>query len=422
MSIELIKSKVSAKQGLARSNLFAITLPSIDGLSGVEELNVLCRDVTLPGRQLLSNERQIGATLEKVAYGYAVQDVSATFLCLNDYYVRKYFETWQGLVVNPDTFELGYKNEYSKDITIHQLQKPEYEISGTSFLNAPKSAQVYGVKLQKAYPTTMTDVQFNNELDGIVELNVQFSYRNWKPIGWKWMALPQINELPRYELTIPSSKQQVSFRPFLVKEQKTLLIALESQDESQILRAVVDTIGTCVYEPIKLETLATFDVEYMFTMIRSKSVGENANVNLKCTQCEEFTEVVIPLEDIQVKIPEETPTVKLNDNYTIQLKYPQYKGLQKELNSSNPDTMADAMIDMIILCLDKLRTEDELINFANETKENIITFIESLNTQQFENLINFVQGLPKLSHDVLFKCDHCDKDNKVLLQGLQDFF
>lgn len=104
------------------------------------------------------------------------------------------------------------------------------------------------------------------------------------------------------------------------------------------------------------------------------------------------------------------------------MKYPQYKGLQKELNSSNPDTMADAMIDMIILCLDKLRTEDELINFANETKENIITFIESLNTQQFENLINFVQGLPKLSHDVLFKCDHCDKDNKVLLQGLQDFF
>ena len=236
------------------------------------------------------------------------------------------------------------------------------------------------------------------------------------------MALPKINELPRYELTIPSSKQQVSFRPFLVKEQKTLLIALESQDESQILRAVVDTIGSCVYDPIKLETLATFDVEYVFTMIRSKSVGENANVNLKCTKCEEFTEVVIPLEDIRIEIPEETPTVKLNDNYTIQLKYPQYKALEKELNSSDPDTMTDAMIDMIILCLDKLRTEDELINFANETKENIMTFIESLNTQQFEDLINFVQSLPKLKHDVLFKCDHCDKDNEVLLQGLQDFF
>ena len=184
----------------------------------------------------------------------------------------------------------------------------------------------------------------------------------------------------------------------------------------------MDTIGSCVYEPIKLETLATFDVEYVFTMIRSKSVGENANVNLKCTECEEFTEVVIPLEDIRIEIPEETPTVKLNDNYTIQLKYPQYKALQKELNSSDPDTMTDAMIDMIILCLDKLRTEDELINFANETKENTITFIESLNTQQFEDLIKFVQSLPKLKHDVLFKCDHCDKDNKVLLQGLQDFF
>lgn len=236
------------------------------------------------------------------------------------------------------------------------------------------------------------------------------------------MALPQINELPRYELTIPSSKQQVSFRPFLVKEQKTLLIALESQDESQILRAVVDTIGSCVNEQIKLETLATFDVEYMFTMIRSKSVGENANINLKCTKCEEYTEVVVPLEDIKVEIPEEMPTVKLNDNYTVQLKYPQYKGLQKELNSSNPDTLADAMIDMIILCLDKLMTEDELINFADETKENIITFIESLNTQQFEQLIEFVQNLPKLSHDVSFECEHCNEDNTVLLQGIQDFF
>lgn len=184
MSIELIKSKVSAKQGLAKSNLFAITLPNIPGLFvDQNELNVLCRDVTLPGRQLLSNERQIGMNLEKVAYGYAVQDVSATFLCLNDYYVRKYFETWQGLVVNPDTFELGYKNEYSKDISIYQLQKPDIEISGTNFLNAPKTSQVYGVTLQKAYPTTMTDLQFNNELDGVVELNVQFSYRNWKPIG-----------------------------------------------------------------------------------------------------------------------------------------------------------------------------------------------------------------------------------------------
>ncbi|MDC0308803.1 hypothetical protein OAL25_00925 [bacterium] len=184
MSIELIKSKVSAKQGLAKSNLFAIALPAIPGiLTDQSELNVLCRDVTLPGRQILSNERLIGANLEKVAYGYAVQDVSATFLCLNDYYVRKYFETWQGLVVNPDTFELGYTNEYAKEISIYQLQKPDYEISGTNFLNAPKSAQVYGVKLQKAYPTTMTDLQFNNELDGIIEINVQFSYRNWKPIG-----------------------------------------------------------------------------------------------------------------------------------------------------------------------------------------------------------------------------------------------
>lgn len=198
MSIELIKSKVSAKQGLARSNLFAITLPNIPGIDVDEdELNVLCRDVTIPGRQLLSNERQIGMNLDKVAYGYAVQDVSATFLCLNDYYVRKYFETWQGLVVNPDTFELGYKNEYSKDVSIYQLSKnPEtsaynpkkdpYAEPGRpskGFLKPDASSKkVYGVKLEYAYPTSMNGIQLNNELDGLVELNVQFSYRNWTQI------------------------------------------------------------------------------------------------------------------------------------------------------------------------------------------------------------------------------------------------
>jgi len=187
-SIDQLKSKISQKGGIALADLFEVKLPAIPGFDGIDELNVLCKDVNIPGRQITSNDRLIGMHLEKVAYGYAVADVSATFLCLNGFYVRKYFEAWQALAVNPETFELGYShgpNGYAKDVSIYQLSKNSEmtEENNMGFLQPDAdSKKVYGVKLEYAYPTTLNGIGYANENQNIVEINVQLSYRNWKPI------------------------------------------------------------------------------------------------------------------------------------------------------------------------------------------------------------------------------------------------
>ena len=208
-SINQFKSLVNAKNGIARSNLFRVKLPSLPGAT-MEELNVLCKDVQLPGRQVLTNDRRIGMQLEKVPYGYAVTDISFTFHVLNDYGVKEYFETWQNLAVNQNTYEVGYQrgpSGYARQVEIEQFKKvmslpPRHTSSSSnkgifpnigSVLNDTEIVQnfygladelsdmtVYKVKLIDAYPTTMNAVQLNNELDGVTELNISMSYTNWE--------------------------------------------------------------------------------------------------------------------------------------------------------------------------------------------------------------------------------------------------
>ena len=235
------------------------------------------------------------------------------------------------------------------------------------------------------------------------------------------MALPKINEFPSYELVIPSTKQPINFRPFLVKEQKILLMALETQDEKQILKAIVDTIEACATDPIDTGKLATFDVEYIFTQIRAKSVGETANIAISCSQCDGQTEVRVPLEDIKITLNGDN-MIKLNDHYTIQLKYPTYEGILLSPEGKEGDHLADAIYELVILCLDKLHTEDELISFSDESREGIEEFLDSLNTTQFDMIMKFVNNLPKLSHEIHFDCSNCGFPNKAKLQGIQDFF
>lgn len=210
-SIDRLKSLISNKNGLARSNLFRVKLPSIPGASS-EEMNILCKDVSLPGRQIVTNERRIGMELAKVPYGYAVTDISLTFHVLNDYGVKEYFETWQNLAVNQNRYEVGYQKSsigspgYARDVIIEQFRKVprlprrftnEFrdENGLTQFLprlsdidlvqnifglqDQINDLVVYKCRLIDAFPTTLNGIQLNNELDGVVELNVQLSYTNW---------------------------------------------------------------------------------------------------------------------------------------------------------------------------------------------------------------------------------------------------
>jgi hypothetical protein len=184
-SVDDLKALASVKLGFARPNNFLITLPNIGGPDG-RELNVLCRSTALPGKQVLTVDRRIGMEFQKVAYGYAVDDVAMTFYCMNDYGVKKYFDAWRALTVGEEIGELKYKNDYARTVTIHQLRKP---LVGLSKSLGPLRLQVglgggsvYSVELREAFPTTMQAIELNNELDGLVELNIQMSYTNWYPV------------------------------------------------------------------------------------------------------------------------------------------------------------------------------------------------------------------------------------------------
>lgn len=236
------------------------------------------------------------------------------------------------------------------------------------------------------------------------------------------MALPKFNDVPKYNLTVPSTKTQMMFRPFLTKEQKVLLMAMETQDRKQILNAITDTIEACILSPISVKTLTSFDVEYIFTQIRAKSVGERSTVIIACAECEKTTPVDINLEEISIDVPATKLTVKLNDQFTIKLRYPRHHTMLHNEAIHDADSITETLYHVVIACLDSLQTEDENIMFDDEPLEEVNTFLESLPSQQFNEIVKFVQTLPKLSHTVNFDCVECGHHNTITLQGIQDFF
>ena len=231
------------------------------------------------------------------------------------------------------------------------------------------------------------------------------------------MALPRLNDVPKYTLKIPSTNKEITYRPFLVKEQKVLLMALESQDDKQILQAVLDTIEACVLDKINATNLALFDLEYVFLKIRSVSVGEGAEVTIKCQKCENPVKTKIDLNSITFdKMPENR--IKINDKYTIQMMYPTFNTTISGVSNS---TLAEQVYISALGCLDKLLTNDEVIDFKDETEEEKKAFLESLTALQFESIIEFVNNLPRLRKEVEYKCEECNTINKTTLEGLQDF-
>ena len=192
-SVDELKALVNTKLGFARANRFLVTLPSFGGggIFGIftdganqRELNILCSNATLPGKQILTNDRRIGMEYQKMAYGYAVDDVSMTFYLMNDYGVKEYFDTWRNVVFNENRIESNYKNEYARTVTIHQLRQPLKGFTkniGPIRLSAGLGGgTVYSVDLLEAFPIANSAIELNNDLDGLVQLNVTFAYTNWR--------------------------------------------------------------------------------------------------------------------------------------------------------------------------------------------------------------------------------------------------
>jgi len=234
------------------------------------------------------------------------------------------------------------------------------------------------------------------------------------------MSLPKI-DVPRYTLIQPSTKKSIQYRPFLVKEQKALLIANEMGDNDQMLSAIRQIILDCTFGKVDPFTAPLFDLEYIFTRIRAKSVGENVDCTVNCInqECKKPNDISINLETIEVKTEKgHTTNILLSQDIGVIMRYPTAE-LERTL-LSREENKRD--YDFIIDCIESVYDKDSVYPTKDEPRSEIEAFVEGLNTEQFEKIVNFFYTLPTLSHDVEFDCVHCKTHNKVELRGLDSFF
>ncbi len=238
------------------------------------------------------------------------------------------------------------------------------------------------------------------------------------------MALPIVNSA-RYTMTIPSTGQDVEFRPFLVKEEKVLMIAMESKDNKMMLKALLDILKACIYDDINVKSLTSFDVEELFLRLRSKSVGETVSIQLKCSECGGMTPQEINLDGIKMSKGPEDKTVMITDDVGLQLTYPSIELVGKmdyDPEKTSKDKQLKMTMDMITNCIDSIFDKENVWDAKNQTKEELKEFIEGLNSSQFAKITNFFGSIPALSHDASFTCIKCGSNEEVKLEGLHSFF
>ena len=238
------------------------------------------------------------------------------------------------------------------------------------------------------------------------------------------MPLPKIST-PTYELELPSTEQSINYRPFLVKEEKLLVIALESEDTKQITTAIKTVIKNCILtKDIKVETLPTFDIEFLFLNIRGKSVGEQVDVNIICPDDNETNvSISINLDDIKVQKNEEhTNKIKVDPTIMMEMKYPSLEQFIKNNFDFNNQNAMDQSFDLIASCIDKIYTEDEVWSTSDVTKKEVTEFLESMNSSQFKDIEKFFETMPKLSHKIQITNPKTKVESEVVLEGLASFF
>lgn len=235
------------------------------------------------------------------------------------------------------------------------------------------------------------------------------------------MTLPKLNSDPKYSMAIPSTGVTVRYRPYLVKEEKVLLLALEADDNMQMLNAIVDTIDACVEEEIEVNKLTSFDIEYMFTKIRTKATGETARIGLTCVECNSVNEVAVNLDGLTVEMPDQSNMIDLDGTMQLEMQWPSFKRLT-EISSSDTTTQADQLFEIVMASLCAIHTEDNRIDFKDYTKNEISDFLESMNSDQFTKIREWIEAMPGLKHHVQYTCINCQHENETTLEGMQAFF
>ena len=236
------------------------------------------------------------------------------------------------------------------------------------------------------------------------------------------MALPKLNT-PTYELEVPSTDEKIKYRPFLVKEEKILLMALESGKNADIIQAVKDIVSECTFGKIDLGTMPMFDIEYIFLNIRAKSVGEISKLKLLCPDDKKtYVDTEINLSEVQVQVEEgHTNKIELTDDMGMIMTYPTIDSFTE---TGIQNVTASNMLDVISVCILQIyeKNGEKVYQAKDQTKKELIEFVEQLNTKQFKELQKFFDTMPKLKHTVKVKNPKTKKSSEVVLTGLNDFF
>ena len=236
------------------------------------------------------------------------------------------------------------------------------------------------------------------------------------------MALPKLNT-PTYELEIPSTDEKIKYRPFLVKEEKILMIAMESQDQKQIVQAVKDIVSACTYDKLNIDEMPMFDVEYVFLQIRAKSVGEESKLKILCPDDgKTYAPVTVDLTKVEVQVDEgHTNKIELTKDTGLIMTYPTFKTMD---SLGDTKLKSENMLDVISSCILQIYEGkgEKVYDAKDQTKAELVEFLEQLNSTQFSEVRKFFDTMPKLKHDVKVKNPKTKKENKVTLTGLNDFF
>ena len=233
------------------------------------------------------------------------------------------------------------------------------------------------------------------------------------------MALPVLNAA-KYRTIVPSLGKEVEYRPYLVKEEKILMIAMESKDQRQILTALKDVIKACIYDDIDVDKLAMFDLEALFLKLRGKSVGETTEIKAKCVECDAENNQAINFDDIKMPIMKKgNNRIELTADVGVMLSYPSVSVIEKQDPKANN---VDQAMHMIVSSIDSIYDADDVYSAKDEGRKAVEAFIDSLNSGQFKKLTTYFEDMPAVTYDLKYDCSKCGHKNDIELKGFDNFF
>jgi hypothetical protein len=233
------------------------------------------------------------------------------------------------------------------------------------------------------------------------------------------MSLPTI-AVPYHEMIVPSSGKKIKFRPFLVKEEKLLLMALESKTEKEMYQSIKQTISNCIQGGFDVDELPLFDLEFIYLKIRSKSIGEKTKVNFYCTECKETNSHYVDFETVTIdKSKSLPPKVAITENMGVVMKYP---NMDVSLQMAMESPTTQEMFDFVLSCIDYVYDKDNIMKADDYSKQELSDFVENLGNETFAKMVDFIDKMPNLNYKGSFKCKKCGHDNKVEVTESADFF